>query len=51
MIPCDAIMNKKKKKIGEVDLQIVELALKEKAGKQRQEISGEQMNLFDFLKE
>ena len=28
-----------------------ELALKEKAGKQRQEISGEQMNLFDFLKE
>ena len=35
----------------EILAQIKELALKEKAGKQRQEISGEQMNLFDFLKE
>ena len=30
MIPCDAIMNSLIEKIGEVDLQIVELALKEK---------------------
>lgn len=30
MIPCDAIMNSLIEKIKEVDLQIVELALKEK---------------------
>ena len=30
MIPCDAIMKSLIEKIGEVDLQIVELALKEK---------------------
>ena len=30
MIPCDTIMNSLIEKIGEVDLQIVELALKEK---------------------
>lgn len=30
MIPCDNLMNSLIEKIGEVDLQIVELALKEK---------------------
>ena len=28
-----------------------ELALREKAGKKRQETEGEQMSLFDFIKE
>ena len=30
MIPCDALMNSLIEKIGEIDLQIVELALKDK---------------------